>query len=75
MKANARAAKSQYDLAIFEAWHVAVFGTRAYVGKLEGLDKYLSKDKPKKAQSNDEKLAALMMFQSRGASMNIKKMH
>lgn len=74
MDGCARAAKRKSDASIAHAWHVAVFGVRAYGGKLKSLDKYISVPK-RRPQTNEEMLAELKAFQSRGVPMNIKKLH
>lgn len=64
MEARARAAKRAGDLAVYQAWHTAVFGVRAYGGKLKGLEKYLATP-PRKAQTADDMLAAFQQLAAR----------
>jgi hypothetical protein len=75
MKGRARAAKQSTDRDVFLAWHIAVFGVRAYIGKLGDLDKYIKSDSPKPPKTPDQMLADLQALQAMGVPMNIKKLH
>lgn len=53
MEGAALAAKRQFDLATFTAWHTAVFALSGYAGKLKDLSAYLVREpaKPNNAQA------------------------
>jgi hypothetical protein len=54
MEAAALAAKREYDLAITQAWHTAIFALNGYAGKLKGktLANFLSGGERVRKQSN-----------------------
>lgn len=73
MQAKARAAKAEYDRAIFLAWHTAVFALNGYAGKLKELGSYLQAKPIARNQTAAEMLHIMREFQERGASMKITR--
>lgn len=58
MEGAALAAKRQFDLGIYVAWHTAVFALNGYQGKLRGLSTYTSREEPDSAALNDARAIA-----------------
>jgi hypothetical protein len=76
MEGAALAAKREYDLAITQAWHTAIFVLNGYAGKLKGksLSNYLSGAKSERKSS--DAAAAVAFFhalKARGMPVDIKR--
>ena len=75
MEGAALAAKDRLDVAIYTAWHVAVFALNGYSGKLKGksLADFLS-DKPKEQSvQHAQAIAFFHRLQANGVDVKISR--
>ncbi len=72
MKGRALAAKSEYELALYQAWHGEAF---ARAKKLESLKRYLPADGEAEPVQAEVILDAMMTMQAHGVPMEIKRLH
>lgn len=68
MEGMARAAKRQSEVALFTAWHTAVFALTGYSGKLKSFDEYLGKPAPLK----DHKEAIFFFHQLKAKGYDVE---
>lgn len=75
MEGSALARKSELDLAVFTAWHTAVFALTGYGGKLKRLPDYLSRDEAdnKVALKHAQGIAFFHRLQARGVPVKITR--
>lgn len=72
MKGRALAAKSEYELALYQAWHGEAF---ARAKKLESLKRYLPSDGEAEPVQAEVILDAMMTMQAHGVPMEIRQVH
>lgn len=72
MRGRALAAKSEYELALYQAWHGEAF---ARAKKLESLKHYLPSEGAGEPVQPEVILDAMMTMQAHGVPMNIRKLH
>jgi hypothetical protein len=74
MEGAALAKKQDMDLAMFTAWHTAVFALNGYGGKLKGkkLSDYLTQ-KPEHNPSHSKAIAFFHSLQARGVPVKITR--
>lgn len=72
MKGRARAAQSEYDLAVSQAWHGEAF---ARAKKLKSLSEYLPKGESSQSIPPEAILDAMMTMKAHGVPMDIRKLN
>lgn len=75
MEGAALAAKDRLDVAVFTAWHTAVFGLNGYSGKLKGksLADFMQ-DRPKvQSVQHAQAIAFFHRLQAKGVSVKISR--
>jgi hypothetical protein len=75
MEAAALAAKREYDLAITQAWHTAIFALNGYAGQLKGknLSSYLSSGSVERKSDAAAAVAFFHALKVRGMPVEIKR--
>jgi hypothetical protein len=73
MEGMARAAKRASEMALFTAWHTAVFALSGYGGKLKSLSEYL--DRPQLSTKHAEAIAFFHSLKARGIPIDISRVN
>jgi hypothetical protein len=73
MEGMARAAKRESEMALFTAWHTAVFALTGYGGKLKSFTEYL--DRPERSTKHAEAIAFFHSLKARGVPVDISRVN
>jgi hypothetical protein len=72
MEGMARAAKRESEMALFTAWHTAVFALTGYGGKLKSFAEYLA---PERSTKHAEAIAFFHSLKARGVPVDISRVN